>query len=626
MQTSTTNVTAKTAANSPKSFKSAAGPSSVPSSPSAQRKNARPAIAANNAAPAPTLRSRPSNQSNSSTSSQPKPRPRSALPVPKADAHVVRRKRRGSEDDGMEGTDHLDTLDEIASRPISPLPKRTRTTIKRLAPSGTGVKDASRASPPKNETPTPTKAHATSSTSLPRPRTNSTTTSSANTRVSQSSSARAPVQRVEKRPRLSSDAATAGNTRPSVTISPPIRRVTSGSVAMHSEDMSSDSISIADVSALLDVTPLRTTPAVSRKASLNRLPPSRGAVSNLNPSKRHASHGLPTQQNMAYLSPMSASVGNGRGSRVNSKSRTSILSWAEVSRNLEEDQLLAEVQAPFTRVVSRDSSIFDFPHDGSFSFGTTPTRERVDSGWGTESPPGLKLNVTIDRHGRKKKASIVPDSRLSIGQVLFPSVEEQEENALAAPMSPESPVESTAVKLLQLQVHSQEERAQHYLTRISMLEEQLRMSQVSGALGEGQNAMLEQRVSSLEVDLLNNQQALSEKDNSFDVLARRIRELEELRSADEAEFHRKLEDAREEMEVVQEDVERRVQEEVEEAVEKALAAERRRFQLEAARREARSQTRAAWKDAQRSARDELEAVRAARESLAVLLSGLAVHK
>jgi len=36
--------------------------------------------------------------------------------------------------------------------------------------------------------------------------------------------------------------------------------------------------------------------------------------------------------------------------------------------------------------------------------------------------------------------------------------------------------------------------------------------------------------------------------------------------------------------------------------------------------------RAAWKDAQRSARDELEAVRAARESLAVLLSGLAAHK
>src|SRR5258706_4175017 len=193
-------------------------------------------------------------------------------------------------------------------------------------------------------------------------------------------------------------------------------------------------------------------------------------------------------------------------------------------------------------------------------------------------------------------------------------------------MSPESPVESTAVKLLQLQVHSQEERAQHYLTRITMLEEQLRMSQVSGALGEGQNAMLEQRVSSLEDDLLKNQQALPEKDNSFDALARRIRELEELRMADEAQFHRKLEDAREEMEVVQEDVERRVQEEVEEAVEKALAAERRHFQLEAARREARSQTRTAWRDAQRSARDELEAVRAARESLAVLLSGLAAHK
>lgn len=394
---------------------------------------------------------------------------------------------------------------------------------------------------------------------------------------------------------------------------------------MLSEDMSSDSISIADVSALLDVS-LRATPAVSRKASLNRLVPSRGAGSNLNPSKRHASHGLPTQQNMAYLSPMSASVGNGRGSRANSKNRTSILSWAEVSKDMEEDQLLAEVQAPFTRVVSRDSSIFDFPHDGSFSFDTTPTRERVDSGWGPESPTRPKLNLKTDRHGRKKKASLVPDGRLSIGQVLFPSVEEQEENALPDPTSPESPVESTAVKLLQLQIHSQEERAQHYLTRIAALEEQLRMSQVSGALGEGQNAMLEQRISSLEDDLLKNQQTLSEKDSSFSALARRVCELEELRSADEAEFHRKLEDAREEMEVVQEDVERRVQEEVDEAIEKALAAERRRFQLEAARREARSETRAAWRDAQRSARGELDAVRAARESLAVLLSGLATHK
>ena len=399
---------------------------------------------------------------------------------------------------------------------------------------------------------------------------------------------------------------------------------------MLSEDMSSDSISIPDVSALLDVTPglspTRVTPAVSRKASLNRLVPSRGAASNLNPSKRHASHGLPTRQNMAYLSPMTASLGNGRGSRVNSKNRTSILSWAEVSKNMEEDQLLAEEQAPFTRVVSRDSSIFNFPHDGSFSFNTTPTRERVDSGWGPESPTGLKLTPTIDRHGRKKKASLVPDGRLSIGQVLFPSVDEQEENGGPDPVSPESPVESTAVKLLQLQVHSQEERAQHYLTKISMLEEKLRMSQVSGALGEGQNAMLEQRVSTLEEDLLKNQQALSEKDNSFDALARRVRELEELRTVDEAEFHRKLEDAREEMEVVQEDVERRVQEEVEEAVEKALASERRRFRLEVVRREARSETRVAWRDAQRSARDELEAVRAARESLAVLLSGLAAHK
>ena len=399
---------------------------------------------------------------------------------------------------------------------------------------------------------------------------------------------------------------------------------------MLSDDMSSDSISIADVSCLLDVTPglspTRVTPVVSRKASLNRLVPSRGAASNLNPSKRHASHGLPTRQNMAYLSPMNASLGNGRGSRVNSKSRTSILSWAEVSKNMEEDQPLAEEQAPFTRVVSRDSSIFDFPHDGSFSFNTTPTRERVDSGWGPESPTGLKLNLTVDRHGRKKKASLVPDGRLSIGQVLFPSVDEQEENAVADPVSPESPVESTAVKLLQLQIHSQEERAQHYLTKISMLEETLRMSQVSGALGEGQNAMLEQRVSTLEDDLLKSQQALAEKDNSFDALARRVRELEKLRTVDEAEFHRKLEDAREEMEVVQEDVERRVQEEVEEAVEKALASERRRFQLEVARREARSETRVAWRDAQRSAKDELEAVRAARESLAVLLSGLAAHK
>ena len=293
---------------------------------------------------------------------------------------------------------------------------------------------------------------------------------------------------------------------------------------------------------------------------------------------------------------------------------------------MEEDQLLAEVQAPFTRVVSRDSSIFDFPHDGSFSFDTTPKRERVDSGWGPESPTGLMLNLSsIDRRGRKKKPSLVPDGRLSIGQVLFPSVDEQEENGLPDPTSPESPVESTAVKLLQLQVHSQEERAQHYLTKIAMLEEKLQMSQVSGALGEGQNAMLEQRVSALEEDLINSKQSLAEKENSFEALARRVRELEGLRTADEAEFQRRLEDAREEMEVVQENVEQRVQEEVEDAVEKALVAERRRSQRETARREARSETRIAWRDVHRSAKDELEAVRAARESLAVLLSGLATH-
>jgi len=80
------------------------------------------------------------------------------------------------------------------------------------------------------------------------------------------------------------------------------------------------------------------------------------------------------------------------------------------------------------------------------------------------------------------------------------------------------------------------------------------------------------------------------------------------------------------MEVVQEDVERRVQEEVEEAVERALAAERRRLQFEAVMRETRFEGRIAWRDVQRSARDELEAVRAARESLAVLLSGLDAHK
>ena len=284
---------------------------------------------------------------------------------------------------------------------------------------------------------------------------------------------------------------------------------------------------------------------------------------------------------------------------------------------MEEDQLLAEVQAPFTRVVSRDSSIFDFPHDGSFSIDTTPKRERVDSGWGPESPTGLKLNLTMDRRGRKKKPSLVPDGRLSIGQVLFPSVDEQEENVAPDPTSPESPVESTAVKLLQLQVHSQEERAQHYLTKIAMLEEKLQMSQVSGALGEAQNAMFEQRISALEEDLIKSQQSLTEKENSFEALTRRVRELEGLRTADEAEFQHKLEDAREEMEVVQQNVEQRVQEEIEDAVEKVLIAARRR--------EARSETRAAWRGVRRSAKDELEAVRAARESLAVLLSGLATH-
>ena len=292
---------------------------------------------------------------------------------------------------------------------------------------------------------------------------------------------------------------------------------------------------------------------------------------------------------------------------------------------MEEDQLLAEVQAPFTRVVSRDSSIFDFPHDGSFSFDTTPKRERVDSGWGPESPTGLKLNMTTDHRGRKKKPSLVPDGRLSIGQVLFPSVDEQDENIPQGPTSPESPVESTAVKLLQLQVHSQEERAQHYLTKIAMLEEKLQMSQVSGALGEGQNVMLEQRISALEEELIKGQRSLAEKENSFEALTRRVRELEGLRTADEAGFQRKLEDAREEMEVVQQNVEQRVQEEIEDAVEKALTTERRRSQLEAARREARSETRLAWGRVHRTAKDELEAVRAARESLAVLLSGLAAH-
>ena len=117
--------------------------------------------------------------------------------------------------------------------------------------------------------------------------------------------------------------------------------------------------------------------------------------------------------------------------------------------------------------------------------------------------------------------------------------------------------------------------------------------------------MFEQRLSALEEDLTKaSGHSRRKKTRLRPLCTRGMRELERPTKRSFSINTR----TREEMEVVQQNVEQRVQEDIEDAVEKVLTAARRR--------EAQSETRAAWRGVRRSARLSALPGRASRSSLA----------
>ncbi|KAG8827588.1 hypothetical protein FRC18_009875 [Serendipita sp. 400] len=349
--------------------------------------------------------------------SLPKYKPKASLLPPKQ--LNLTRKRRSSiieaeEEDSPDSPD--DGAFKIAERPISPLPRR-RSRVHSTVSISSKVFDpkitltaATEKLPAKEgnvSTKTPPRTRASNSTSSSvRVRTVSTTTTSSRFSGKIMDS---PVRRTEKRPRLSSsetkhvDSNKLGSSLLSMSTS-----------TIGVDDISSDSIDVADVSALLSVSPnvspsKSTAPSSVRRVAIRRAGIPTGNGSSPSPSRKAGISTLPSRQSTAptYLAPPpdQSSLRRPPARSANTKNRKSVLSWADFSKHehlFKDDLGLISDMTPLKGIVPPGAE-------------DHPLRERVDSGWGLDSPRlfGNRFNLKSP----------------SIGQLMFPSANDRLQNA-----------------------------------------------------------------------------------------------------------------------------------------------------------------------------------------------------
>jgi hypothetical protein len=422
------------------------------------------------------------------------------------------------------------------------------------------------------------------------------TLSTATTSSRLSTKVDSPTKRIEKRPRLSSES-----------------RLTNSLLASTSTiaaDLSSDSIDIADVSALLAVSPgvspvKSIAPSSIRRVVVRRPPlPSSGPST---PSRRAGTSIISTRQNPSYLSPnppkgATSSLRRPPARVAGTAERGSILSWADFSNQKyrEEDlNLIAEI-VPLKGVITPGSDDFH-------------PRERVDSGWGMDSPhrfTGLS-------------------SGPSIGQLMFPSVE---------PSKPDHPPDGEAIasRLLYVQLSAAEREVSELQAKIRTYESQIDAAggtQVvtvvtdtdaakERALRSLQNAELEAKAAFLEESLNGLRQTVSEKDTQ---LAQSLFDINRLETQCEVERREKDEGLRAAQELVENsalEVERRVSAVLAEKVAKATETEsqkwRRKFEYLAGAEDVTQE----WRTVRSLALADLDAVRHMQATLRVLMAGV----
>jgi hypothetical protein len=358
----------------------------------------------------------------------PKYRPKgSLLPLKQV---TITRKRKNSLIEAVEEEPDINSAPEskkIDNRPISPLPRRSRVQ--------STVSDSSRMlKPPHLRTPIKQRAGTSSTMSTPSSvRIRTISTNSSRLSAPQKPSTGSPITRIDKRPRLSSES------RPNKGAS-----TLATSTSTMTADISSDSIDIADVSALLSVSPnvsptKSVAPSSVRRVTV-RKPPSGPPT----PSRKTGVSTLPSR-NAAHLSPPSNVTTRKPISRPGGglTSRKSIMSWADFSNvklGNEDVNLIAEI-APLQGIVTPGSEDFH-------------PRERVDSGWGN-----TQENSRI--------FSIPSSSGPSIGQLMFPTLDSQK-------LKPEDTLppdgEAVVAKLLRVKLTETEQEVYDLKAKVKALE------------------------------------------------------------------------------------------------------------------------------------------------------------
>ncbi|KAG8850311.1 hypothetical protein FRB91_009151 [Serendipita sp. 411] len=407
--------------------------------------------------------------------SLPKYKPKASLLPPKQ--LTLTRKRRSSiieaeEEDSPDSPD--DGAFKIAERPISPLPRR-RSRVHSTVSISSKVFDpkitltaATEKLPAKEgnvSTKTPPRTRASNSTSSSvRVRTVSTTTTSSRLSGKIMDS---PVRRTEKRPRLSSsetkhvDSNKLGSSLLSMSTS-----------TIGVDDISSDSIDVADVSALLSVSPnvspsKSTAPSSVRRVAIRRAGIPTGNGSSPSPSRKAGISTLPSRQATAptYLAPPpdQSSLRRPPARSANTKNRKSVLSWADFSKHehlFKDDLGLISDMTPLKGIVPPGAE-------------DHPLRERVDSGWGLDSPRlfGNRFNLKSP----------------SIGQLMFPSANDVDNTAAGLGARPKGRPQSEVLanKLLNLKAAEAEREIEALKKQIKTLESQLRTESSTTSAGTG---------------------------------------------------------------------------------------------------------------------------------------------
>lgn len=449
-----------------------------------------------------------------SGTSLPKYRPKGSL-LPSKQVTITR-KRKNSLIEALEedvANESAPEPSKRANRPITPLPRRSRVE--------STVSDSSKIFNPKvtlqqPQLKTPVKQRPAGSSSMSTPssvrvRTISSTTNSSRPSVQSKSTADLSTRRNDKRPRLSSESR--------LSRSKPLTASTSTMTA----DMSSDSIDIAEVSALLSVSPNLSpvkpiAPSSVRRIAVRR--PIKPPIGQTTPSRKAGVSTLPSRQNAStYLSPGGKVQGRQPPSRPGGlPGRKSILSWADFADSkLSEDSVnIAEI-APLQGIATPGSEGYQ-------------ARERVDSGWGLPVHPSRAFSGT----------STGP----SIGQVMFPTTESED----VKPADPQPPDgDAVVAKLLRVKLSNAEEEISDLRAKMHAMEQRLNGSteHASTVIDLGtplpvdsdvinelslqrlQNAELEAKTAFLEECLANSQETAALKTAELEQSVQTIQRLEE---------------------------------------------------------------------------------------------------